>query len=101
MRRFDTPLGTVLAALAGAESMVPDREDRAVLMEAAQIVSLLPREARVVITSGDVDPLTAEVLALADDFDSVRDTLAVIEDRLTDVARQLRSGADNGRSTDV
>lgn len=90
MRRFDTPLSTVLRALAGAESMIPDRDDRVALLEAAQIVERLPREARVVITSGDVDPLTAEVLYLTDDFRSLYDSLAVIEDRLTDVARQLR-----------
>ena len=92
MRRFDNPLHKVLHALSTAVSLVPDNFDRDVIRQAADIVQRDLPDARILITGPDqlTDPVTAELLNILDDWSRLYDSLAVLEDRTSDLARQLR-----------
>lgn len=105
---YGTSIGAILRALASSDSLVPAQHDRAVLAGASAIVDRLERQVEVIIVqpSADVDPIVGAVLDIAEDWKAAQDTLAVIEDRCTDLARLLRRRAgavvdDEGGATDV
>lgn len=93
VRRFDNPLHHLLSVLAKS-SMVPDSQDRVAIEHAANIVARLLPDARVLVTGPDqlTDPVTAELLDISEEWSHLYDTLAVLQDRTEDLARQLRKG---------
>lgn len=99
LRRHDRLLDQMLDHLAGS-SIVKDPEHRDALAAAATAIRAIfavpgfETQCRILITTGwDADPLVSEVENAAEDIDRMRDDLAVLGDRLDDIARQLKKPA--------
>lgn len=95
MKRHDQLLVDVLRLLGRSESLVPDSMDRVELDCAAEIIerNFRERQPRVLITGGySEDPLTMMVKEMVQDVDEMRDTLAVLGDKIEELLRELKRG---------